>query len=476
MLDTKYNFSVVQRIVAVLTGAILMGFLWRVRGDHGFGSFIGMTVVTLVFSLFVFSIFNKGNKMNLEVFPLIVFMTAMTNSGWGTINGQITGILQVDTLIDGEAVIKNVEINPLSGLAIMLFLGFGWAPFLGYFYGVFFSKEKYSIKNIISAVVVYGVLMYFAKASIAHLILNLINPEAVDAFSEGLVRNGLDANPWLGYLRNFNSEQWAKTVPNARNYFSSIDVIAQSIGTFGLYLFLKFKLKQRFVASIFIKTALAFAFSITLADLWIYWGRGGYLQKSIASPPAWLHSWSMWEYFTGFFAGLLIMLILFNASKKVDLCKDDLNQKLWFKDKKHLAFPYLWVFTFFYAFGVSFLLPLAERIVEMSSLSINQIYLIFFVPCGIIYFFIAAYFVSEKGKMKYANIIFSSFASKLFPFSLTYIVLVFFFTHHGYFIVGNLNVMTVIMLVSVALIYFGVLYLFTGQRNTKEGEANNVRD
>ena len=53
----------------VLCCAVMTGFMWRVRGSHGWGSMWGMFAVGVMLVLFIFAFFGNRQKMRLEAIP-----------------------------------------------------------------------------------------------------------------------------------------------------------------------------------------------------------------------------------------------------------------------------------------------------------------------------------------------------------------------------------------------------------------------
>ena len=141
------NLTASGKIFAVITCALMTGFMWRVRGDHGWGSMWGMFAVGVMLILFIYAVFGERKKMNYEMLPLAVFFLGITNGGWGTLNSQMEGYLTSTAAFTGEEAARLVEINPVHGLFMMLFLGFGWMPLFAVIVGSLFSKKEYKIKH-----------------------------------------------------------------------------------------------------------------------------------------------------------------------------------------------------------------------------------------------------------------------------------------------------------------------------------------
>ena len=145
----KQNLGAVEKFFAVICGAVLAGFMWRVRGNHGFGAMWGMLSFAAALVLFIFAIYGKRSKMNFEMIAVTACAAAITVGGWGTLNSQMSGYLHSSTPFTGEEFDRFVEISPYSGLAIMLMLGFGWMPLFSVVLGSLFSKRKYEFKDYV---------------------------------------------------------------------------------------------------------------------------------------------------------------------------------------------------------------------------------------------------------------------------------------------------------------------------------------
>ena len=174
----KTNPSYCKKLLTVITGALLVGFMWHVRGQHGYGAKWGMYSVCFVTVLFIYALYGKKQKMNYEMIPLAAAFGAITAGGWGTLNSQISGILESSAPFPGEELVEYTQISPLSGWVIMFLLGFGWMPLFTIVLGSLFSKKKYEFKDYVIFVGVYYITMLICNLTISHLILKVINPQA----------------------------------------------------------------------------------------------------------------------------------------------------------------------------------------------------------------------------------------------------------------------------------------------------------
>ncbi len=312
------NMSLWGKVFSVITCALMTGFMWRVRGDHGWGSMWGMFAVGVMLILFIYAVFGERKKMNYEMLPVAVLLLGITNGGWGTLNSQMGGYLTSTAAFTGEDAARLVEINPVHGLSMMLFLGFGWMPLFALVVGSLFSKKEYKLKHYIILIAVFYAVTYIFKFSLSHFILEIVHPEAVAFCKEGLADAGLDVSPMMAYIKEFGSASWAKKIPFARNYFTSIDVMSAAFGALFSSLGALLILKDKFTAVISLLINTVCALSITVADIFLIMDSDRGLIPMGDKVPMWIQapSWSLWEFFTGFLLGLGIMLILVCIPKK----------------------------------------------------------------------------------------------------------------------------------------------------------------
>lgn len=312
------NLSVSGKIFAVITCAVMTGFMWRVRGDHGWGSMWGMFAVGVMLILFIYAVFGERKKMHYEIIPVAVLLLGITNGGWGTLNSQMGGYLTSTAAFTGEETARLVEIDPVHGLYMMLFLGFGWMPLFAFTVASLFSKKEYKIKHYVILIAVFYIVTYIFKFSLSHFILEAVHPEAVEFCKEGLADRGIDMSPMMAYIKELGSAAWAKKIPFARNYFTSIDVISAAFGALFTSLAAWVLIKDKFTALVSFLINTVCALSITLADVFLIIDSDKGIIPLGDAVPMWIQapSWSLWEFFTGFLLGFGIMLILVCLPKK----------------------------------------------------------------------------------------------------------------------------------------------------------------
>ena len=137
---------------------------------------------------------------------------------------------------------------------------------------------------------------------------------------------------------------------------------SSSFGALIVWIFLKFKKSDKITAKLYIWIIVFMGISITLANLFQFYGRGCIYdfetQASTCIPPEWIQNefWPLWEYFTGFLAGFMITILLLNTP----LPKNMEKAEFIIPDKYEKTFTIF--LTIIVAFGLSWIRPLASRI------------------------------------------------------------------------------------------------------------------
>ena len=368
-MDSLQNrkLSTFQKLFAVITCAVMTGFMWRVRGEHGWGSMWGMFAVGVMLILFIYAVFGERRKMNYETIPLAVFLLGITNGGWGTLNSQMGGYLTSTAEFTGEEVARLVEINPVHGLFMMLFLGFGWMPLFAFTVATLFSKKVYKLKHYIILIAVFYIVTYIFKFSLSHFIIEAVHPEAVAFCKEGFADRGIDMSPMMAYIKEFGSAAWAKKIPFARNYFTSIDVMSAAFGALATSVASLVIFRDKLTALITLLINTVSALSITVADVFLIIDSDKGLIPLGDKVPMWIQapSWSLWEFFTGFFIGLGIMLILVLIPEKYT--KEDEIGSLRVISNNKLYYFWVSAATMTFTFAVTLFRPFGMRVYERFS-------------------------------------------------------------------------------------------------------------
>lgn len=353
------------KTLMVLGFAVMTGFMWRVRGEGGYGSMWGMFAVGVMLVLFVFAFFGNRRKMSYEAISAAVILLGITNGGWGTLNGQMGGYLGSTVPFTGEEAAATVEINPWYGLWVMLLLGFGWMPLFSIFMGSLFSKREYKIKNYIAIIAVFYVFVAAFMFFIAHFILPYISPTAVEMFNDGLADKGIEMSPLMSFIKNMGSEAWFKKIPFGRNYYASIRAISYAASALLTSLTVIIAFRDKVTALISTAMNAVMALAITLADVFLIIDSDkGFLAG--VTPPAFLAegSWSLWEYFTGFLLGFGMMLIFVCLPKSLTEGEGKFEYNEPFK-AKWIHGAYSAVLTLFFTFVLTVARPLGMRVADM---------------------------------------------------------------------------------------------------------------
>lgn len=453
------KYSIGYQLFTVLIGALLMGFLWRVRGTHGWGSSWGLLNAGFIFTLFITMVAGARKKMNFGWLAVSSLMFMLTVPAWGTLLDQITGVLfnasEISTLVPFNfAFTSDVYCSVPSAIYIMLSLGFGLASLYGIMLGRAYSDKQWKIRHYIILIAVFFAAGLIAKATVSHWILGLIQPqageafetglkdymltlvsfdalsleelkslaskefieafeatvstdyepafreafkvefienfkltqnldgisfddlkalivqslpkEAVEAFESAVAKKSIEGSAWQVYLKHFDDVSWAKKAVPAgsigRNYFQSVEMISLAISAVASLITTRFIIKDKRAANTGFVVCGAFAFAITAADLFFYFGDGGYHQLAENYFGANIAPWSCWEYFTGFIAGGIITAHMLRLKAQEDV-EDIAFSKVPEKFNKILTFALGYLFLI----GVSIVRPVLERFDESKN-------------------------------------------------------------------------------------------------------------
>jgi len=423
------NLKWYQQIFAIIAGACLLGFMWRVRGNHGFGAKWGMFAVAFAFVMFIYALYGRRKKMNYEMMPLCAVFAALTAGGWGTLNSQMSGYLSSSANFVGEDAYRYIEISEYSGLIIMFLLGFGWLPLFAISFSSLFSKKRFEFKDFLIFVSVYYVTMIIANLTISHYIFQVVNPEAVEACAEGIKDAGYDFSPMKAFIVKLGSAPWAKKIPFCRNYFTSIKVISSAIGALTSLLTVGIVIKDRVTMCLAFLINTACGIAITLADCSLILDSDRGFFAGIKTPGFLSQSaWSTWEFFTGFILGLLIMLIIVLFPKQFTDAEELFNYTPLIKNKR-FSLIYNGILTLFFSFVVILARAFSFRLNEIIlDNEIFEMVLTIILSAALFYpiFKFAKKNIMEKGLDKPVDMTPQEFSIKQLPNYLLIICLVYF--------------------------------------------------
>ena len=300
-----------MKFLSVILGSLLMGFMWRARGSHGFGSFWGVVAVGGIFTLLIFAFYGNRAKMKYELMPMGAVMMGITVPAWGCVISMPGGIIGSTAAFSGSDAQSFSSISQGRGTVMMLLLGFSLVCLYGIFAGSFFSEKEYKIKHYLVFIAVFFAVEILAKTTFAHNIMNVLAPEVVDGFKRGLADAGVTDSLRRFYLFELLKSGTAKGIPYGRCYFECVEHIAYTAAALALLITALSVFRDKIVFSVSLIINVFSATAITVAD---YFQICNYESSFIAklNIPASLRitSWGLWEFATGLILGFGIMLAL----------------------------------------------------------------------------------------------------------------------------------------------------------------------
>lgn len=465
--------SVLKNILIVLMGALLMGFLWRIRGTNGWGSSWGLLNAGAIFSLFAITIIGDRKKTSLAWVGLSAFSFMLTVPTWGTFLDQITGSIssQVESKIlspetgklvegivegailgeDGLYYIAGARAIPMwSAVSIMLILGFGLATIWGIMLGRSLSDKQWKIRDFVLLVAVFFAAMYASRATLAHTLTEILQPEALDLFKEGLFRQGVvnEANfesIYKVYMDHFDDMSWAKKIMGGRNYFAFVETISIAIGGIVAMLTTRFVIKDKRAANMGLITSVSFAIAITVADLFFYFfdsttGKIGEVKN--------IYAWSCWEYFTGFIAGIFITATILFFKNRMG---EDVREKAFSTVPAKITDILQFLMGFVAVLGINIVRPVLDRLEDTD----------FHIPALILAFIGAVIFIVlsiKKFGVNLDNTTQVSYSYKALVVMMIYMFCIYMFTD---FTNGGANIMSASALHNIAMaVSFFVLTIY----------------
>ena len=348
---SKANKNTAYNIFAVLIGALLMGLLWRVRGTTGWGSSWGLLNAGFVFTMFLILAGGARQKMNAGWLGLTSLSFMLTVPAWGTLLGQITGVLVDEALIDTQ---KFVSIP--SAVFQMLCLGFGVAVIFGIMLGRAYSSKQWKLLDFIIVIAIFYAVDLITKATVSHWVLDAIQPQAAELFEEGLALAGKEGTAYEAYMSHFADVSWGKKIAGGRNYFSAVQTISSAFRAIAAIVATRFIVKDKIAAKTGLVTSAAFAFSITVSDLFFYFGDGGYHELNAPYFPESVAPWSCWEFFTGFIAGGIITAFVLFIKKE-----EDVPEITFAKIPEKATTVLTFIMGYVFLIGVNIVRPILER-------------------------------------------------------------------------------------------------------------------
>lgn len=348
-----------SKIISVILGAIIGGFMWRCRGDGGFGSSWGLYSVGLVMMLLIYHFYGNRKGMKYEMIPLGGLMLGLSVTGYGTVIMQLAGVVWSDLPYSGE-MLRGLEpvlvgeygdvyapINHFSGAAIIFLMSFTLIPLFAFFVTSLFSGKEYKLKHYIIAVAVYMLSSLVFKATVSHFILQLINPDQVAYAALGLEAYGQDySSPMAAYMSHFLDRGWAQDIPFFENYYMSIEHVSDALAIVALSLYALIFRKDKYTCFGSLVLNLLTAVTTTVFTFLVSCSFDSGFFKGVTIPDAVRRfaTWGTWEFVTGFFIGLFIMAFLALTVKKSTQPECDTSPLI---ENKKVNFGFNFILTVF---------------------------------------------------------------------------------------------------------------------------------
>ena len=355
------KISTSSKIISVILGAIIGGFMWRCRGDGGFGSSWGLYSVGLVLMLLIYHFYGNRKGMKYEMIPLGGLMMGLGVTGYATVIEQLAGVVWSDLPYSGEMLngldpvlvgpIGDVyaPINHVSGAVIIFIMAFTLIPLFAFFLTSLFSGKEYKVKHYIIAIAVFMVSSLIFKATISHLIIKLINPDQVSYAALGLKEYGQNySSPMAAYMSHFLDRGWAQDIPFFENYYMSIEHISDALAVFSLsgYALIFRKDKYTCFGTLILNFLTAITTTVLTPLVSSHFDSGFF--KGVEFPAIFrkFASWGVWEFGTGFFIGLFVMAFLAFTAEKHSKQSDECDMSPLLCNKK-INFGFNFILTVF---------------------------------------------------------------------------------------------------------------------------------
>ena len=355
----KTKSDVGTKIVSVILGAIIGGFMWRCRGDGGFGSSWGLYSVGLVFMLLIYHFYGNRKGMKYEMIPLGALMLGLSVTGYATVIMQLAGVVWSDMPYSGEILngLEPVLIGPngdvyapidhFSGALIIFLMAFTLIPLFSFFVTSLFSGKEYKIRHYITAIAIFMVSSLIFKATASHFILQLINPDQVEYAALGLKEYGYDyASPMAAYMSHFLDRGWAQDIAFFENYYMSIEHVSDALAVIVLSLYALIFRKDKYTGfgSLILNVLTAITTTVSTALVSCTFDSGFFEGIAFSETFRRFATWGTWEFVVGFFIGLFLMAFLALTVRSNKAATDDTSPV--FENKK-LSFAFNFLLTVF---------------------------------------------------------------------------------------------------------------------------------
>ena len=321
----KNKYGTADKVISVILGAVIGGFMWRCRGDGGFGSSWGLYSVGLVIMLLIYHFYGKRKGMRYEMIPLGGLMLGLSVTGYATVIIQLAGVVWSDLPYSGE-MLNGLEpvlvgqngdvyapIDPVSGAVIIFLMAFTLIPLFAFFVTSLFSGKEYKLRHYIIAIAVYMLSSLLFKATVSHFILQLINPDQVSYAALGLEAYGQNySSPMAAYMSHFLDRGWAQDIPFFENYYMSIEHVSDALAVVVLSLYALIFRKDKYTGfgSLVLNLLTAVTTTAFTPLVSATFDSGFFKGVEFSEIFRKFATWGTWEFVTGFFVGLFVMIFL----------------------------------------------------------------------------------------------------------------------------------------------------------------------
>lgn len=333
------NPGAAEKIIFVILGTLASGFMWRCRGESGFGSSWGLYSVALILIYIIYSFYGNKKGFKFEMIPVGALLAGVGVTGYATVIEQLAGVIYNDVIPEGQ--VSYVPVDKFSGLYIILIMGFTLVPLFAFFVGSLFSEKEYKLQHYLIMVAVFFGVSYIFKASIAHFILKAINPDQVNYAAEGLKMAGYDySSPMMAYMKHFGNRRWTQEIPFFENYYMSVEHISDlfAVIAIALYPLIAFKDKLTCAVTLIINAFVSVATTALSSMIAIVFQSGFFENVAI---PRFLENgagWGIWEFSTGASVGFITTLVIALMPKKYTRQGNPDKKPLFESNKLNFAF------------------------------------------------------------------------------------------------------------------------------------------
>ncbi|MBN2157124.1 MAG: hypothetical protein JW776_13855 [Candidatus Lokiarchaeota archaeon] len=273
--ESKSIIGVRNKFGITIIGALLFGIGWHIRGSGTSDP----TVAMLLLLLFLSIVFGPRKKFNPYIFGVIVILFRVLRRGWGTLVGQ-AGIPWV---YPGVYDRFGIIVPWWYGYFWLFVCGIAWSTLAALFLGgyMFSRKNQYTLYDFWLSLVIF-IASWVLGILIARAIIPHISPLTYQVYI-----NGLDGT--------------------ARNYKAMRDNFAVAFAIIPVLIYLGFAGKECKFVGDSLMIMIFFGIGFSIADVWQAIGRNNL---------DWgLPFWSLWEYFTGFVIGILVMIFYYRKTR-----------------------------------------------------------------------------------------------------------------------------------------------------------------